>query len=361
MSLSKRLRGLWWNRSFRRWVVMSLLLYTASIELVSAVQPDLTPVFTYHSKGVGTCEWLIDNTLQITNRLNYRDYGAEQFSYNPQTQHLSSQGGFNPAFSFLTPMNRILPAMFKREIYYSQGNEFYASPDGRFVVYPVAISSDADLPYTFLNLLDRKSWQSTIISDVIINPYATTIQWAIGSNAFVIIKQGEYGSGRFMNYVTGFASALSSLKVTEISGYSETNVDTMLQWTLYQVHDIDSSGQFILADGYFHETEDHPDQLRLIIINMHDLSYELVEKDGFFVTARFEQPGDQRVFYFNLNGIFVYDRTSKTTELLNDDVADLKRSYSRTCQPTISPDGRFIAFDDDDETNEVIVVPIKEP
>src|SRR5688500_9635602 len=108
MSLSKLLRGLWWNTSFRRWVVASLLLYKASLGLVSAV-PDLTPIFTYQKYG--SCEWRLDDTLQITDQPNDYVQGTTRFLYDLQTEILTPQGGLTSAFSLLKSMNRVLPAV----------------------------------------------------------------------------------------------------------------------------------------------------------------------------------------------------------------------------------------------------------
>lgn len=357
MVFSKRLRGFWWNRSFRRWVVMSLLLYKASIGLVAAEQTEFRAILTYQEYAL--CEWLPDNTLQITDKPNYFDQGATRFVYDPQTEVLTSQGGLSFPYSFLTPMSRVLPPVYSQT---AQDSDVFASPDGRFVIYALAVSSEADRPYTKLILLDRKTWRSTVISDLRVHAFNTYIRWNLGSKSFIITEEGSYGSDPTMTYVNGFEDDPEQMRVTQISGYSE--MADAFQWSLYQVHDIDSTGQYILAEGYFYQSEDERGYTRLIVINMHDLSYELVAKGRYFITGRFEQPGDKRVFYLNSTGLFSFDRETKTQETLNNNIQDIATwtwGYSRTCQPTISPDGHFIAFDDDDETNEVIVLPIKEP
>ena len=356
MVVLKQLCGLWWNRSFRCWV-MSLILYKASIGFVSAL-PDLTPVYTYQEEG--SCAWQANNTLQILDTPPIYDLDGitKQYFYEPQTQTLSAESGLPYRFSMLNRTSPIFPPIgMIQHSDYTARTGVYPSPDGRYVVYVTNVSDGGRVTIASIALANLETKKSTILPTGIY-PNNVTIQWGFGSNAFVIFEEGNYGSDPFITYVSGFEASLEELSVVQVTGYSE--LAEKLQWDLYQIHDIDSTGQYILAEGYFRKPAYEPRFLRLMLINMQDFSYEMVSEDRFFVTARFEQPGNQKVFYYNSGGVFAYDRQSKTREFLNNAVRRINKNYWRTCVPTISPDGRYIAFDDEDGSSDVIVVPIKE-
>jgi hypothetical protein len=323
-----------------------------------AVEPETSPVFTYPHHG--SCAWRPDNTLVITDRRRARDATAYQFLYNPDAKTLTPNGQL--AYQdWLTD----LPPVFDQGITEDTSTSFelFPSPDEHFFVYALQDWTD---PYQFsvpMVIVNRSTGKSLIIPNFTVNPRDLDIHWNVGGNAFLIQAYGGYGRNPTITYVSGFETDLSQTRIVPVS--SESGFAETTQWSLYQAYDLDSTGQYMLAAGYFYNPDDKPALMRLIVIDMRDLSYEVVAEDRYFITGRFEQPGDHRVVYMGAEGIFAYNRQDKTQELLTKQVENVYSSdgstYASTCLPTISLDGRFIAFDHVDKVNEVFVVSLHQP
>jgi hypothetical protein len=356
------MRGLWWNRHVRRWVVAAIFLAQAAGTAIKAYEPELMVVYT-HKDDTGFCEWRADNQLQITDQA----WPVTRFLYDPQTEQLKSQGGLPSRYSLITPISYVFPPRFEEAG--MPDTPLSTSPDGRYMVYPLqqertpypTPSYDMPRAYMPLVLVDRKTATSMIIRELHPSPYTFVIQWNLSGNAFVVIEQAEYGGDPHMFYVHGFDGELDAVQVKQISGYNEVAFD----WSLEQVFDIDSTGRYLLAAGYFSREERRSHEMRLLLIDMHELSHTVVAQDVFFGAARFEQHGDQRIFYLSKTGLFAYDRRAGTNELLSAEINNLDIFFldisDNGCRPAISPDGQFFAFDRDDGYAEVYVWPIVKP
>jgi hypothetical protein len=141
-------------------------------------------------------------------------------------------------------------------------------------------------------------------------------------------------------YVTDFADG--NAKITMLDPWSD--VSDIFQWSIYQFYVMDSTGRYLLADGYLHNAESDPGDLRLVLIDMHDLSYEIIGNDSYFSVATFVHD-DQQAFYVSSKGAFAYDRQTKTSTLLTDDIdsSEIMSEYYQTFFPSFSPDGHFLA------------------
>lgn len=349
------LRGLWWNRHVRRWVIAVVFLAQAAGAAIKAYEPILTPVYTFEG-NLGTCEWRADNQLRI--RDGYSP--TPRFLYDPQQDHLIPDRQESSFYTLINPISRVFPPRMMWNDWPVLNGGLVTSPDGRYVVYSLKLPSEVDYPYTPLVIVDTKIATSIVIKSLSSSPYTVNIQWGLNSNAFVVTEQGSYGGDPIFHFVSGFEGGLDHVQVKRIE-----DPDTEApHWSLYQAFDIDSTGRYLLAQGYDTKPGFQPTMIHLMIIDTQDLSYVHVAEAKLFFAARFEQPGDQRVFYVDVDSAFAYDRQTQIAEDLNQSIETLNIKdsfqFGRGCFATISPDGRFLAFQND-ETRDLIVLPIKSP
>lgn len=340
------LRGLWWNRHFRRWIVAAVLLAHMVGGRIRSYEPESGLVFEY--QGAGTCRWQANNTLELINRPLRHDQSAERFVYDPQTDRLTSRGSLPALYSPINAFSRVFPLPHSYTDDGTGDTHTIMSPDGRYTLYyRESWPTHLGRQYFSVVLADGRTATSTVIIELASSPYKLSVYWNLTSNAFIFIKLPEYGGDPIVQSVSGFDRGLDHLQVKQVSGYNEVAFD----WTLEQVFDIDSTGRYLLAEGYFSQPDDAPEEQRLLLIDTQDLSYEVVARATYFIAARFEQPGDQRVFYVSSRSAFVYDRQTRAREILNRSVQALDIDYGfgddwdHGCTPAISPDGRFLAYD----------------
>jgi hypothetical protein len=225
----------------------------------------------------------------------------------------------------------------------SQQGEVYPSPDGRFVVYSLAPESTETYPRrTYLAMMDLVRREEVIFKQYMLNSSSQFyIEWGSGSNAFILRTWGDYGYIPYPTYFGGFAEDVTKAKMILLG--HESVFEKELSWGIYQTYDLDSTGKYLLAEGYLYRPEYEPGFLRLLVINMDDFSYSIVGEARYFTTARFEQPSDTRVFYLNDIGIFSYNRDTMKTTLLTKATNQMRLARYITSYPIISPDGRHLA------------------
>jgi hypothetical protein len=346
-TLFKTIRSFGWNTRLMRWTVASLILCGALRASAQDSTPELDPVYTYEFNGLNehfyssdyAYDWLPNNTLSFKDILIQPDTGdLTPFSvmYDPYASHQAFSG--LPAFPSVPRPAAVegLPATFTTFL--------TTSPDGRFDLYSVAHARRDENGYIYSNpvlgIVDRTTGQYVKLNDINAwTPYDIT--WSANNEAVVITYSVGYGS-LYYSYVTGFADDVTQahgLMLTDWGPIAET-----LKWGIYQFYDLDSTGRYLLADGYLHNTDAEPGLMRLLVIDMQDLSYDVVAMDGYFRGAGFKKPDDQTVFYVNKMGVYAYDRQMDTQTLLTNklNADDFVMDYLRF-HPAFSPDGHYLA------------------
>jgi len=256
----------------------------------------------------------------------------------------SPDSGFPPPFSLSV------------DISYEEGRYTgaYLSPDGRYAVY-AARKPTPELEGELV-LVDLQTQRYTVIQEFWIVPYTFKIQWGVGSNAFVVSRQAGYGEPPFLSYVYDFETPGEQPKIISLNDKDEAAPE-MLRLGIYRVYDFDSTGQYLLVGADYHPPAESGRDFSLILLNVRTMTYEIMAQDPYLVAARFEQPGNRRIFYMGLHSVVAVDRQTRIPEVITHDIQPFKLRTTMSCAAEISPDGRLIVFSDS-ETHDVLVVPL---
>jgi hypothetical protein len=227
------------------------------------------------------------------------------------------------------------------------GPIFATSPDGRFDLHTVSHYEyneawGRSFHYYILGIVDRVKGRYTTMPNVTFSASFEDLQWSSGGEAFVLSFLTLYGVSPFYVYVTGYGDDVTQTHSTDISTWAP--ISEQLGWDVYQIYDLDSTGRYLLADGYLYNEAQDRGLMRLIMLNMDDLTYEIVSKDNYYTAAQFVKPDEQHVVYISESGVFAYDRQGKTSAILTKgiDAHDTLDGIYREFYPTFSPDGRYL-------------------
>jgi hypothetical protein len=363
-SFFKLARSFWWNKSVRRWAIIGVLAYKAIVAAAQDVKPEIEPVYVYPfnqwDQSAREYAWQANNTLAIGDIMRNPDTGAETpltVTYDPYGPRDSSVITLPPALPNHVPSHvQLLPPTYN--------TPFATSPNGRFDLYTVdyyykARDRDVYYPGQVLGIVDRETGQFITLPEVsFFRASFHDLQWNSSGNTFLLSLLTHYGVTPVYVHVTGFTEDITQAKSTPIVAWGAVSEE--FPFSMYVVYDVDSTGRYLLADGYFPGSSWRSGSMSLLVIDMEDFSYEVVAQNKFFDAARFAQPDDREVVYMNEYGAFAYDRQKKIQTLLTTEINashTLAAAY-RDYYPSFSPDGHYLVTQlKDDEVN-LYVYPI---
>jgi hypothetical protein len=363
--LLQTMRSVLWNRRALRWMALSALLYRAVVAAAQDPKPDIAPIYSYHFNTWEYYEhvyrWQADNTLKIKDTVwlpNVADPLDLTVIYDPYAPRGTARSLLPTATPTPQPTHvQMLPPNFERL--------FATSPNGRFDLYTVKyVQNDenySNYPYTYyvVGIVDRQTGKFITLPETYFGGFYD-IQWSANNGAFVMTFVGSYGGGLYYYYVGGFGDDVSNARSIPFSPWDR--ISEIFQWSPYQFYDIDNTGRYVLVDGYLYAERDAPGEMRLLLIDMENLTYEVVSKNNYFSAARFLQPDNRHIVYVSDRGTFAYDREDKTRDTLtkglnaNDTVSSEYRVYA----PSFSPDGRYLVtqIHGEEERQNLYVYPI---
>jgi hypothetical protein len=369
-TLRKTLMSFGWNKRLLRCAALSLLLYRAVAATAQDTTPQIDPIYTYEFKGqeIGATNydfpfpydyrWTANNTLVIRDVLQNSDSGEAMpitVTFDPYAPRDTAESMLlstpAPASTPLPPELESLPLSFTRRI--------TTSPDGRFDLYRVTrYEKGFDGVYyanPVLGLVNRQTGD-TFINELSMR-YVYSITWSANNQAFVMSYAEPYSDAPYYVHVTGFADDLSKVRVNVIDSWG-----SFPDLGSYQFYGMDSTGRYVMVDGYLFNAQSQQGDMRLFMIDTQMLTYDIIAVDKYFAVADFEQSDDQHVLYVNSQGVFAYDRQTKTSMLLTDDINsdEVMADYYRTFFSAFSPNGRFLStqMQGEESTYKLHVYPI---
>lgn len=304
---------------------------------------------TYKAGILGLFEWLPDSTgLKIENR--QLEGPAAWYLYSPESQTLSS---YNPSLPYdiveIVADYPTLPLVLYDFIEHTALVSM--SLNERFAVYVVDVGDKdyrvalIDLVTGEANIMESLETRYGHYSD------AFQIHWSDNSSAFYV--RLDYGPVLVHYYVTGFDESIDKAAVLPLSDHDTAENGGFHQLTngyIHKVYDIDSSGQFLLVQGFVSDSRQTEPVEGVVILNMVTFEGEKVDQSS-YTDVNFTD--DLKVSYIGLKGVFEYDRIFKRTHLRNTGV-----NANWASQAAFSPDGRYVAVSSWNYSNELYVIKI---
>jgi hypothetical protein len=304
-------------------LVMALILPRTS------AQDDMPPAdYVIEGENITEFQWLpdgsglrvIDEIVPGEQRIEFV-YDLETQSAQPSSDILENEGASEATSSIV-----------------------YLSPNKRWAIYGITENEQS-----YLVIRDLITDQPHVMYDapmiIIANTRFFKVWWSEDSSAFHTYSSD--GSATAWYYVSHFAHAWEDTSVFNL--YENRSLVQAGIGFVADISDIDARGDTLLIRRNTH-SESSATISQLVTLNMKTLTYEiLVSETRGVAGASFGQSNN--VYYVSRDGLFVYDFTSGTSQLINPEI-----NSEWTLNVEISPDGRYIAVMKGDDNLYIIPV-----